>query len=175
MSANATEAGLPVPWSYQDKTYQLGHTDFELELYFELAQESWALNRIEAGHSRVGDSAYFAQVQAHGDRVAGNRFAFGGSLSLQFLATRAGQFEYLLLKLQKGQQAGGARMDRDKLQVIMRADKPAFDKLAEEVLGRDFPTVFRRESPTPATPTPSSTESVSSSEESPGESQNAKS
>jgi len=158
-----------VPWEYQGKGYLLGHTDLDLELLFQTAHERWARNRLEARREGLPEDVYFADLSAYHDQTAGNAFAFGGPLSLRFLATTAGQVEYLLLKLQKGAAAGGERATRDFLLGLLRDDRAAWDRLVGEVLARDFPLVFRVALPSAgqATPSRSTGGSVSSSRASP--------
>jgi hypothetical protein len=150
------------PWAF-------AACDLETELRFQAEHQRWARNQLETMKAGVAAAAYHAALDVHVEHVEGNRFAFGGGLSLAFLTTDQGLAEYLILLAGK---ANCRAVTREKLAALRRRDRPAWDELAGRVLRRDFPNLFAApeasSSAAPATPSPSTTESSSCSPGSPG-------
>lgn len=146
------------PWEYQGKSYLLAVCDLDTELLFQALHERWARNRVEVSRGGVDPAVYAADVDAYNRMRAVNDFAFGGDLSLRFVATPQGMAEYVLLLLQKGQKEGGAEPSPKLVRALFRADVPAWLDLQRAVIGRDFPNQLvapGSSSPAPAAPPPS--------------------
>lgn len=170
MSDDAMLGGEPARFTHDGKEWLFASCDLECELRYQSLHAAWARNQIEAARSLVSPESHAADLDRHVEHVEGNRFAFGGPLSLRFLLSDAGAVEYLALLAAKAgcRAAGKGALDR-----LRRGDRAAFDRLIRLVLGRDFPNLFGAQeapssSPEAATPTPCTTDSSSSSQASPG-------
>jgi hypothetical protein len=160
----------PLSWAYQGATYLFASPDLDDELLYQAEHEAWAWSRVEAARAKVSPDVYASRCARLETMVAGNQFAFGGPLSIQFLASRAGMVEFLLLMGLKG---GGERPTREGLTRIARSDPKEWDRLTDQVLRREFPNLMTPETAAPSsgaqeTPSPSITESGCSSPGAPG-------
>lgn len=153
----------------QTQPWLFAACDLECELRFQTQHEAWARNRLEAMKAFVSPQANQQDQDRFVQHVSANRFAFGAQLSIAFLLSDAGSVEYLTLLAGK---AGCRAAGKEALEKLRRSDRPEFDRLVEMMLRRDFPNLLTPAeggpSPAPATRSPSTTESSSSSVASPG-------
>ena len=128
----------------------LAERDIDAELILQTRHESWASARLEARRAMIGERAFQSQLDRLGHAMDANRFAFGGPLSLEWLTTRAGMAEYVLLLSQKAQAEGhGPAIGRERLLALARAGGAEWEQLYEQVLRRDFPFLLPAEEATP--------------------------
>lgn len=155
----------------QEKPWTFAPCDLECELRFQSEHQRWARNQIEAMKAGVSPATYAEDVDRFVSHVSGNRFAFGGPLSLAFLLTDQGATIYLSLLAAK---AGCRAASEANLSALRRKDRAAWDRALADVLRRDFPNLMApragadSSSPEAETPSPSTTGSSSSSREDPG-------
>jgi len=159
--SDANLAQRPVEWIYRGRMFLLGHTDLDLELFFQTVHERWARNRLEARRKGITDDAFRADLEMLEDRIDSNRFAFGTTLSMRWLLSPAGIVEYLLLKIQKGQTQGGEPIMRQDLVTLQRDDPDAWNALVDQVLRNDFPNLTAPALATETTGAPEAEESSS--------------
>lgn len=169
MSDASLLADVPFLWKDGGAEYKLARPDLDLELFLQARHEGWARDRIESGRAFVSEQAYAEDVEQFNELRSANGFAFGTRVSLRWLCTDAGVTEYLLLVSSKGaKEHGGAKLDRDQLRRHMRDRRADFDAQVKAVLEAHYPGFFRRESPAPGSPNPSTGGSTSCSAAGPG-------
>lgn len=149
------------PWSF-------AVCDFDMEFMFQAKHQQWTRNQIETMRPGVSPQAYADDAARFVQMLAENRFAFGGTLSFNFITSDQGAVLYLAMLAQK---AGCQGATEKTLAQMRRAERPVWDRLLEDVLRRDFPNYFPpAPSPAPATPSISTTDFTSCSAENPGDS-----
>jgi hypothetical protein len=172
----------PVDFVYGKHRLRLAPCDLALELAFQTQHERWALNRVGAMEPWTSRSLFEKLMHLFLDRQGGNEYAFGTPVSITWLFSDPGTFEYLLLKLQKGQvDYGGAPVQRNELQRIKDKEVEVYAKLKAAMMDQDFPKSEGNgqtpasqagEASTPSSPTadltPSTVESGASSDVPPG-------
>lgn len=164
----------PTTFTAGDLSLSLAVCDLEVELLVQAEHEAWARNRLEATRGKVGNAVYQADVGRMVEAIAANRFAFGGSLSIDWLSSSVGEVEYVLLLAQKAKTEAKVKqsVSREQLRKAQRGDKAGWVKAMEVLFRRDFPNLMPPEV-TPSSgdqgiPAPSTSASSSSSADAPG-------
>ena len=169
-------AQTPTAFEWQGKTYQIGVADYEAELFFQARHEAWTRNRIEATAALTAEAVYRGDVDSFARMRAGNLFAFGGPLSLQWLLSDEGFAEYLVILTGKGKkERGGHVLGTQDVRRMKKTDAAAHDRLVKLVLGRDFPNPMAPASSDDRTPPSTTSASSNSCPENPGSWADAKS
>lgn len=166
----------PQPIEFQPlpggKTWAFAVCDLATELLYQSRHQAWARNQFEAMRGSVSAQSHEADLDRFVQQVSANRFAFGGPLSLAFLLSSEGAAEYLALLASK---AGCKAASKSAIEALRRRDKGSYDAMLLQVLRRDFPNHWPpppegdSSSPEAATPSPSTTDSTSSSRGETGE------
>lgn len=111
-------------FDYGGRRYLLpARPDFSLELAFQRVHEQWALRRLALHQESMPAEDYRADRDGLRRDIVSNQFAWGGKLFWNFVGTRGGLKELVLLAMRWGAQHGGEQPSPELLDRV--AEDPA--------------------------------------------------
>jgi hypothetical protein len=142
--SNASLLGVARPFQFKGQVYKVAVRDFFAELAFAdwcTAECALALSRLRP---HIPADFHAEQMRIYNSKLAGKQYAWGSLDIHNACFSEAGQRHLLFLKMKRGEEHGGAPVERELLDEIAK-DKEKYAELERIMMEQDFSHLLEEE------------------------------